>query len=240
MNVSKVLGCWVGAGGLLLAGLLVGGCETKPATAPFAELPGITTGPEGISTPAGPAGASPMAPQAGATGSQGMLPGATNTPIDIIEAGAALRITFSDLPILQQPFEDRVKQDGTITLMLNQTFKAAGKTRSELEKEIRDRYVPKYYLNMTVQVTIQEQTRFYFVGGEVKAPGRQVYLGPMTVLKAIQSCGDFTDFAKRTAVELTRPDGRKFEVDCKKARQDPSLDLDVYPGDKIYVPRKLW
>jgi hypothetical protein len=29
-------------------------------------------------------------------------------------------------------------------------------------------------------------------------------------------------------------------VNCVKARQDPKLDLEVYAGDKIYVPRRIW
>ena len=218
MNVSKALGSWSGVCGLLLAALFLAGCETKPAGGAFAELPGITTP---------PAGASLAGTNAG-------------TELDVLQVEDALIVSFSDLPTPVPSIEDRIKQDGTITLMLNQTFTAAGKTRSKLEKEIRDRYVPQYYKYMTVSVRRQEQTRFYFVGGEVKAPGRQVYLGPMTVLKAIQSCGDFTDFAKQRAVELTRSDGRKLKVNCKKAREDPSLDLDVYPGDKIHVPRSIW
>jgi len=154
--------------------------------------------------------------------------------------GDPLNVTFSDLPVLTQPFEIRIKDDGTITLLLNQTFAAAGKTIGQLEKEIRARYVPAYYINMTVTVKQQEGTRFYYVGGEVKAPGRQVYVSRITVLKAIQSAGDFTDFAKKTKVQLTRVDGQNLIVNCIKARKDPSLDLEVYPGDKIHVPRSLW
>ena len=63
----------------------------------------------------------------------------------------------------------------------------------------------------------------------------------MTVLKAIQSASDFTDFAKKKKVQLTRSNGRKKEtINCEKARQDPKLDLPIYPGDNIYVPRRFW
>ena len=29
-------------------------------------------------------------------------------------------------------------------------------------------------------------------------------------------------------------------INCKKAMTHPELDLEVYPGDKIIVPRRLW
>src|SRR5512133_158881 len=84
---------------------------------------------------------------------------AVSTPLDTISVGEAITINFSDLPIIVPPVEERVKEDGTITLLQNQTFVAAGKTRRQLEKEIRDRYVPKFYVNMTVSIRQQENTR---------------------------------------------------------------------------------
>jgi len=65
-----------------------------------------------------------------------------------------------------------VHDDGTITLQQNKTFQAAGKSRGLLEREVRDAYVPSEWLHLTV--TIKPQERFYFVGGEVKAPAKQL------------------------------------------------------------------
>jgi polysaccharide export outer membrane protein len=159
---------------------------------------------------------------------------------DLIRVGDTLQITFSDTPVPVPVFDDKVKDSGVITLMLNQTFVVTNKTRGELETEIRARYVPDYYRNMTVTVQHQTQSRFYYVGGEVKSPGRQVYVGPITVTKAIQTAGDFTDFAKKTKVKLIRVDGRVQTVNCPKALVDPRLDPEVYPGDQITVPRRFW
>ena len=44
---------------------------------------------------------------------------------------------------------------------------AAGKTMRQLQEEIHDRYVPKYYRIMTPSVETRD--RFFSVGGEVKA-----------------------------------------------------------------------
>jgi polysaccharide export outer membrane protein len=139
------------------------------------------------------------------------------------------------------PWEGEIKLDGNVTLLLNQTFKAAGLTRSQLEKEIRERYVPRFYKQMTVGVSLTKQTRFYYVGGEVRAPGRQVYIGRLTISRAIQTAGDFTDFAKKNKVQLTRAGATKPTiVNVTKAMQDATLDVEIYPGDKIHVPRRLW
>ena len=69
-------------------------------------------------------------------------------------------------------------------------------------------------------------------------PGRQPYLGPTTVLRAIASCGDFTDFAKKQKVRLTHANGKSVIVNCIKAQDHPELDPPVYPGDRIHVPRR--
>ena len=148
-------------GAVLVASMLTG-CQTTSTggDGAFAQVPGM------------PGNASAV-PQAGSTAEVAVAtqpaPGAsTNSPFssDILRINDSIKVIFSDLPIPQPPFEERVKEDGTITLLQNQTFNAAGKSRGELEKEIRARYVPGFFKNLTV--TIQPQERFYFVDGEVK------------------------------------------------------------------------
>jgi len=169
----------------------------------------------------------------------------TNTlATHVIESGARLRvgellgITFADVPTPIPSFEGRIKDDGKITLIQNQSFVAAGKTISELEKEIHDRYVPDYFRNLTV--TIRVEGRFFYVDGQVRNPSRQPYLGDITVLGAIAAASGPTDFAKLTKVRILRAAGKVDIVNYKKAKEYPKLDLPIYPGDRIYVPRKFW
>jgi len=157
---------------------------------------------------------------------------------DVLNIGDLVTVVFSDTPTPTTPFEERVKDDGNITLLLNQTFQVAGKTRSTLEREIRARYVPAYFVNLTV--TVKPQERYYYVNGEVKTPSRQPHPGELTVLKAIASAQGFTDFANKKKVRLTRADGHTVIVNCEKALKDAQLDLPVYPGDKVDVPRSIW
>ncbi len=60
------------------------------------------------------------------------------------------------------------------------------------------------------------------------------------VTQAIQSAGDFTDFADQREVRVIRANGRVEIVDCKAALEDPSKDLPVYPGDNIVVERRIF
>jgi polysaccharide export outer membrane protein len=165
---------------------------------------------------------------------------ATNAPDKVIlQAGDPISITFSDVPPPGiEKWQGRIGEDGNITLHLNVTIKAIGKTPNQVSQEIRDAYVPKYYKYLTA--TVQPEERFYFVGGEVRAPGSRPYSGTMTVTRAIDTAGGFTDYAKRTEIILTRANGNKFKINYKKAIKDPAHDPVVYPNDRVEVGRRLW
>jgi polysaccharide export outer membrane protein len=155
---------------------------------------------------------------------------------DILRIGDLVGVTFQGAPDLTN-HEERIKEDGTITLKHIGSIKAAGMTVGGLQRDIHTAYVPKYYPNLVV--TVRAEDRFFFVDGEVKVPNRYVYSGQQTVLRAIATAQGFTDFAAKDRVELTRVDGQKFVVDCKKAQRKPELDLPVYPGDRVMVPRRV-
>jgi polysaccharide export outer membrane protein len=160
----------------------------------------------------------------------------TSEDVGRFAVGDLIRITFSGASFEIPPHEERIKEDGTITLPLIGSVQAAGKTQGELQRGITERYVPDYYRRLTA--TIVSDQRVYFVSGQVRQPGRQVYIGATTVLKAITSSGGFTDFADRKRVVLTRADGRRQIVDCVRAAQDAAMDPAVFPGDRIDVPMR--
>ncbi|MEY2408006.1 MAG: polysaccharide biosynthesis/export protein VpsN [Verrucomicrobiota bacterium] len=159
-----------------------------------------------------------------------------------VAVGDTLTVSFSDAPpgaFSPPQIIVKVGTEGTITLPYNVTVQALGKTPTELEREIRSAYVPKLFVNCTPNVKAED--RFFFVGGEVRAPSRQAYTShSMTVLRAITSAGGFTDFAKKSKIEVRRANGGKTEyVNYEKARKDPKLDLPIFPNDQIIVPRGL-
>lgn len=217
-RISKLAGCWGVGLWLLLGALCLAGCTSQQE---FAPVPGVGA------TAGTPSGAVPAT-----------SPNKGTESVELIRVGDTLIVAFSDTPVPMQPMECLVRDDGKITLLQNQDFVAAGKKLGQLAKEIRAFYVPNFYPQMTVTVAFKPQTQFYYVGGEVKLPGRQVYLGPVHLLGAIKSAGDFTDFARRGAVRVTRADGRTFTVNCNKALKNPALDPEIFPGDNINVPRR--
>lgn len=151
------------------------------------------------------------------------------------QIGQKLTILF-DQNGIPGTWEQVVGEDGQILLPLNQSVVAAGKTKAELEQAIRDIYVPRYYHRLTPN--IQQEDRWYFVRGEVNNPNQLKYISSMTVLKAIAAAGDFTDFADRSDVMIHRG-GETIRVNAKAAIQNPDLDIPIYPGDTIFVGRRL-
>lgn len=160
------------------------------------------------------------------------------TSIDLIRVGDKVEVSLSDVLTPYPTVAQRVREDGTISLPLNVSVVAAGKKAGELEAEIHAAFVPKYFNRVTVNVRVEE--RVLYVGGQVRRPDRYVYVGEMTLLGVIKMAGDFTEYAKKTQVQVTRKDGTRFVINCKKALKDQKYDIPVYPGDNIYVPTRVW
>jgi protein involved in polysaccharide export with SLBB domain len=138
------------------------------------------------------------------------------------------------LPSVTQP----INESSNIVLSLIGSVPAAGKTTGELQKEIHDLYVPKYFPDLNVTVK-GGSLSFFYVEGEVTQPGQKECLGQMTIVKAISAAGGFTDFANEKKVRLTR--GNHTEtINVKRAIDDPRYDVEVIGGDKIHVPRRLF
>jgi protein involved in polysaccharide export with SLBB domain len=146
-------------------------------------------------------------------------------------------VVFTGAPSAPDRFDGRIKQDGHISLPLVGTVLAEGKTTGQLEKEIHDLFVPRFYI--TLNVNVNSENRYFFVDREVKKPDRIVYSGKITVSQAIASAGGFTDFANKKKVQLIRANGEIHRINCIKSQSNPELDLEVFPGDKIIVPRRF-
>jgi polysaccharide export outer membrane protein len=170
----------------------------------------------------------------------------TNRPASLInsetiKAGEQLNITVI-LPGAEKtnpnniPIEQKVKSDGTINLVLIGDVKAEGKSVRNLEKDIFDAYVPKYYKRCTV--VVKQTDRFFFVDGQVKQPNRFMYAGEITLMGAVAAAGGPTDYANKKKVQITRSNGKIEVVNIIKALDDPNLDLPIYPGDRVNVPRR--
>ena len=212
--------------GFLLAGLVLSSCSSPSNDILFTDNPQPPSAVTGMTSPTGTTPATETA-SGGLTAARFQV--GDTVIVDYSGTGGAAKIPENT---------QTVTEDGTITLPYIGAVHAAGLTSGELQNEIHDLYVPKYYTQLTVNVSGQQ--RVYYVGGEVKQPGRLLYTGETTVTKAIQSAGDFTDYANRKNVLLIRSNGQRIKVNCVKAAQDPSLAPPVYPGDQILVHRRIF
>jgi len=155
----------------------------------------------------------------------------------LLRVGDSVSITFSDTPQPIQMLVTTVGEDGRLTgLPLGVSVQAAGKTPAQVQEDIQKAYVPRYFLRITANV--KPDLRWYYVGGEVRLPNRQQYAGDMTVLRAIDTAGGFTDFANKRKIELRRANGQSVTINAEKARKDSKLDHPVYPNDQVWVPKK--
>jgi polysaccharide biosynthesis/export protein VpsN len=212
------------AGGLLAAGLIFNGCSSSSNNdILFSDSP------------------QPPPAVTGTGAGTGTTPTDTNSG-DLTAArfhmGDSVTVDYSGTATPIPENVQTITEDGTISLPYIGAVRALGKTAGELQNDIHDLYVPKYYVRLTV--TVSSPQRVFYVGGEVKQPGRQLYVGETTVTKAIQAAGDFTDFANQKKVKLIRHNGEVITVNCVKAMQDQTLDPPVYPGDEIQVPRRIF
>lgn len=214
------------ASGLMAAGLFFTGCSTPATLSSIPAAGAVQTNSAASSTM--------LADMSAAMDDQ-----TTNAEVARFHVGDTINVIFSGTPDPQDfpPHEETIKEDGNITLPLIGSVQALNKTAGQLQKEIHSLYVPKYYVRLNVVVKPGDVV--YYVRGEVKQPGRQLYLGETTVTKAIASAGDFTDFASHK-VTLIRANGDRVKVNVDKAVENPTLDASVYPGDQVYVPRRIF
>ncbi len=251
MNLRTVLR----VGGLFLAlafPLLLAGCGSLayndpnvPASERYFNTVGAhpinATGSQATST-AEPQTLNPAVAQPRAAGVSSNAPiGQSGQSSSKLGVGDLLTISFSDIPPnsgLPNELQQRIGDDGLITLPFNVQIQAAGKTPTQLKQEIRKAYVPDYFVNLTVNV--KSQDRYVYIDGEVKVPNKLFHIEGLTVLRAISTAGGFTDFANKKKIEVRRAIGGKVEtVDWYKARKNPKLDLPLYVNDQVYVPRGL-
>jgi protein involved in polysaccharide export with SLBB domain len=156
---------------------------------------------------------------------------------DIMRTGDKITIQLSGVPEQQGYIKEvQIPATGEVTVdYLNGTFPAAGRTPSELATDISGAYRSQQIYTNPI-VTVIPGDRYVNVGGDVRSPSRVVYSPDMTVMSAINSCGGFTEYARKSAVRILRGQ-QVIQVDCVKAALDPGADPPVYPGDQIYVPR---
>lgn len=145
--------------------------------------------------------------------------------------GDKLRVTVFNEQDLSGEFD--VSDQGTVALPLIGPVAVGGKTVSEADALIAQKYGANYLVNPRVNVEVLNY-RPFFILGEVKNPGSYPYVSGMTVVNAIALAGGYTPRADKDAIQLRHanpPDSKEHTV-----KEDDA----VLPGDIIRVPERFF
>lgn len=137
-----------------------------------------------------------------------------------------------------------VRPDGRISTPLIDDLDAAGKTPTELERDM-EKALAKFIRDPVVSVIVTQ-----FVGpkderirviGEAAKPQALPYTRDMTVLDVMLAVGGLTDFADGNEARLFRTSegGKLYRVRLRDLvrRGDISANVDMMPGDILIIPQ---
>jgi len=137
-----------------------------------------------------------------------------------------------------------VRQDGKVSTPLVEDMLAAGKTASQLARDIERvlaEYVRSPKVNVFVLVAVSALSEVK-VTGQVKTPKALPYHEGMTVLDAVLAVGGLTDFAAGNRAKVVRTmDGKEQEIKIRLDRLlekgDMSQNITLRPGDVLLIPQ---
>ncbi|NMH59073.1 XrtA/PEP-CTERM system exopolysaccharide export protein [Alteromonas ponticola] len=137
-----------------------------------------------------------------------------------------------------------VRPDGKVTTSLVEDIQVAGKTPTNLAREIEQK-LSTYINNPRVTISVNsfsgplsEQVR---VIGEAMNPKVVNYTKNMTLLDLMISVGGLTEFADGNGAKLVRVvDGEKrtydIDIDDLIRKGNISKNVDILPGDIVIIP----
>ncbi len=164
--------------------------------------------------------------------------------------GPGDRVIYQVIEDQDPPRTLTVTDSGELEVPYYGLVPAVGKTSRQLAREIKGLLEQRLYYRATVVLAVEVANRTgvagkVYVSGHVRNPGGyDIRAGEtMTVSKAISCAGAFSDFADKKHVRLIRKTaaGEKATVVnvVEVWKGHLNKDLEVHPGDQIYVPASL-
>jgi protein involved in polysaccharide export with SLBB domain len=149
-----------------------------------------------------------------------------------LQAGDKLRVTVYGEEALTGPYD--INPGGYVSMPLVGAIRAAGRTRSELERDIANRYRSGGFLqDPNVSVAVVEFRPFYILG-EAEKPGEYPFRSGLNVHSAVAMAGGFTYRASRSSV-LIRHAGQQVWREYSLTEPVP-----IAPGDLIRIPERYF
>lgn len=187
---------------------------------------------------------------------QSVAPNAAADTQYVIDADDVLIVDVVDVPQLSRDY--RVGPDGAITIpLLDSPVKAEGLTLKQLSVVISHRLRAAQLVSHPHVLVSVKSSRAHAVAvaGAVRNPQIYTVFAPTTLLDVLSQAGGLATDAGSTAIITRRlpasasswlagdssalPAPRTIRVNLQKllATGDPSLNLTIYPGDKVTVQR---
>ena len=139
-----------------------------------------------------------------------------------------------------------IEPDGYVTLKGAGSIFVEGQTVPEVTETVKTAYA-KILHDPVIAITLKDLEKPYFIAaGQVGKPGKYDLRSDLTVTEAVAIAGGFNDKAKHSQVVLFRPaKGGGYEaklINVKKllASRDLSEDIQLQPGDMLYVPQNAF
>lgn len=127
----------------------------------------------------------------------------------------------------------KVAPDGTVAMPLVGAISVQDKTLREAETIIAEAYKKGYLKDPKVSIEIEE-TRPFFILGEVRRPGSYNYIGNMNILQAVAISGGFTYRANKDKIEIIRGDNKN------PSQYDVNTNTIIHAGDIIFVKERFF
>ena len=158
-----------------------------------------------------------------------------------LSPGDTIEIRFFFTPDLNKI--QTIRPDGKIVLQLVGEITAAGKTPSELTKELYKLY-GKHFNQLDIAVFVESYSSNYvYVGGEVNSPGNVEMKGKLTALEAIMLAGGIisANASYKKIVVMRQKEGKWIQFKLNLAEIiDGGRDEPFYlePLDIVFIPSR--
>ena len=164
----------------------------------------------------------------------------TTAPATVLRAGDKVDLKFYYAGELNE--SQQVAPDGTLTLQLVGLVQAAGKTPTDLSKELNDAYAAHLKYPQVAVIVRESAQRKIYVTGEVVTPGMIDLSYDMTIMDAIMNRGGFalTTAQTREVLVMRYENGQRrgYKVDLQDAIEGGRhTDFQLQPQDIVFVPR---
>lgn len=140
--------------------------------------------------------------------------------------------------------EHQVTAEGALRLPLIGEVTVSGLEPNAAQLLIQERYNQAYLKNAQVTLLVKKyNSRRVYVLGSVQRPGNYDYQEGMTVIGAIAQAGGATRLGDLNRTLVTRgagDDQRKMTVEVNDIQRGNKPDVELVPGDIVFVPESYF